>query len=732
MNPEKLKKEFGTYINDCKLLVHDLELLISDLKFQVHENGKLYYAVDFSEIRGYAIPQTPPPEFILFSDETVDTIELQLLLLANLFFNSIQKFILLPPYAVELNGFIFNLKRNIFNSVLRSVLTVFNEAKRNLRNSDIQQYSEIDPGAIDNEQEKKIFSLFKEYAPTILTYLEPIEDPLSRVYRLEREALTGLKHIREFSLSFDNGTKKRWFDKLLVKSKYRRESPGASDIDAIAISLLIQVNQSFLLNNDNARLFLITRSKHMREILEDEIKSEIWPSDICHIIRHPRSFNLLYRHRDSSLEETTGELENELNLVNQFIQLTEKGLGDLDDTNVEEIYSYLKISKQYWRSSQQLSVSLGDSTKLHLNKDPADNISKAVQNILKLVSGDIDFRELIKERLEDLEQNLERDLDIIGLGLFFETLDEEQQLRWKKYLKYEELHEQYEVFTSPQTIPYRLEFHSPETQKKIDNITEKNRLSWLTAIQFFKENLSIISEYELLLATALLLATLNEWLLAEFYCNKAIELRDDDSEELSPHDGYFFLSICMRKRAPTYNRHQLALSYLEKAICYKRKSLGDDNFVDPRYWAEMGTHILMLNTHFHDREDIPDPEKGLRYFEEIESLIEDDLHFIIRVRNNKLFYLVVTDSFENIDLARKEFEEYRTFVSNMLPEVEWPAYLLDTISWLEWLLYEDLSEDQIDTIKTRLKRALSSLGITDSEYKECTDHLEKVEKGLKE
>src|SRR5215467_7777143 len=107
------KKSFVRYIEDCKALQRELQHAINDLHFTSDQNHTIRYAVDFSEIYAYVLPDETVQEFHLFVDESESKTDLiQRLALQRLFDELPEKLILLAPYAIELQGFLVKLRQS--------------------------------------------------------------------------------------------------------------------------------------------------------------------------------------------------------------------------------------------------------------------------------------------------------------------------------------------------------------------------------------------------------------------------------------------------------------------------------------------------------------------------------------------------------------------------------------------------------------------------------------------
>lgn len=100
------------YIRDCRSLHKDIGLLIDDLRFQIDKKGSIYYAVDFSEIHAYIVPEDSAHTMKLLTyddDELAQVIQHRAL--SRLLLKAPRKPLLLEPYLIELKSWIDRIRR---------------------------------------------------------------------------------------------------------------------------------------------------------------------------------------------------------------------------------------------------------------------------------------------------------------------------------------------------------------------------------------------------------------------------------------------------------------------------------------------------------------------------------------------------------------------------------------------------------------------------------------------
>src|SRR5215471_4261406 len=98
------------HVRDCQQLHEDFRWLLYDWGLKGNHIS-VQYAVDFSEIYSYALPQSRAQDLAIFtSDEPEVMRAVQQYVLWKLFFDQDAPIVILPPYAVELRSFAEHLR----------------------------------------------------------------------------------------------------------------------------------------------------------------------------------------------------------------------------------------------------------------------------------------------------------------------------------------------------------------------------------------------------------------------------------------------------------------------------------------------------------------------------------------------------------------------------------------------------------------------------------------------
>jgi hypothetical protein len=504
---------------------------------------------------------------------------------------------------------------------------------------------------------------------------------------------------------------------------------AASRLDALAVSELAMANTR--LSVTGSRLLLVTRSSHMHQIFEEEREGGLWAHEPDGLLRHPRVLALLSgagearRGIDRMLEELNRRLVG-IDLVlhtSATREMTRSRPGKLGAELLANI-------KEDWQAIEGLSASLGEATGLGVaNADRA-----RATWFLGLLRGQHGLQELLRARVRQLDEELERDHAV--LGLYVESASAEARHLLREHIVTERGQNRIVLRATLQAMPHALEFHSERARSLL--ATAGSWREWRDLMSIFTEGFTASAQYEPLLAMAYLLGTLSRWQLAEQYAERALELAGREGGE-SPHEGLFFLALCKRKFNSSEQRHLEALEYLDRAEGCKRACVGDETFEDVRYVKEKGTHILALHLLRHARErrdgfvreagpGCPSEGDGLAMLERAKELAGEDVSLRMQVLNNILYYRVETAQFGDRQRTQDDLAELERLLRSIDPdESSWPAAVLDTIAWTEWRLSAGEDATVRRRVVRRIRSALHSDELEQRERGRIEAHLRTVE-----
>lgn len=742
-----VKDNFDNYREDCVILKQSLQQLINDLEYE-DKNWSLRYAIDFSELYNYLLPQKATKKTSLFWDDgAVDLITaLQELMLKHLFsLANDNPLILLPTYAVELDAFLERQVLKELEDVIKLTLSIFNDVGKLRLHPTVQKFLNANE-PISDAKKTEFISFVQESFPRILLLIDPLKTPASIRERynklIKNNTFTTLYDMGvEVNVDINDSIANSWYKILLEKRKLREpaQAAGTSYIDSQSVAIIHRANK--LLANEKIRLVLVTRSKHMHDVQEE---NKDLKSDTGDILRHTRIFNLLYRKAELGRDKFHKELSDMLTSVDTLLTSVGNLNQNTDRDELLKINKLISDIKSKWRATYSLDSILNERERINILPDSpkSTRISNDKEQIIAFLRRE-DLPALATERLMELTNNLQNQQFSFGMGWAWKNTDTDSKKSIMKDIKVAQRRESQLLRATLQAMPYTLKFYSSDVSLPLASLRNaaKYKLSEIYEI-FLKElkqdsNQKEVSvRYEWWLEIAFMFGTLNKWELAELVCKQALSV-GKDSNFMAIHEAYFLLSICCRKNNPEhlFRRHLEGIELVDYALSIKQPN-EPENYIDPRYLKEKGTHILLMHKEFHQQainSKFPLAEQGLDLlFQALELCQENDSTLIIQIYNNIIFYYIDSDSISNIE----ELKEYREKLLDLQQEIEpdemnWPPFVLDTIAWSKWRLYKNISPEKCETkILKRLQKALESKELNAHERSDILNHLHIVENSI--
>ncbi len=706
----------------------DIEHALSDFDFAFDSGGSIRYAVDFSEIFRHIIPQPPREDYLLFLTRSVeDALAAQLLISKRLFDLAEDRLVLLPPYAIEFDDFLHSFHERAFGSLLGESLQVLQQAQSILEEPDFLRFSAIadefhEVGRQPSDEEMRHFVEFLEQkCPSLLGVLQPsFAQPLDRVSRLFAE------DVFEDLKSFVNTTIDPDPDGAVATACYERliaargvKSHAQSLLDSIAISMVDKANH--IVNPQNTRLLLFTRSKYMLNAVDQEVMSGTLQDYESSFLRHPRMLYIQYIMDSLHTAEMRRKLADELHVINLFIE-SAQDIEEMPREMVAEVEAQLEEIVSHWQSAEALEALLAEAPSAARRVIP-----QSMRSVIQLIDNSAELRRVVVKRLDEIAHHLENRHEY--LGLYFQSMFPENRDTLKGRLEAEVYEDKCVLRTSLQAFPYSFQLYSDDAAELIGVLSSLEEFGWEDALRFFRDRFSEEPDYERLLVMAYVLGTLNKWSLAELYCERALDIASEESS-LSPHEGYFFLAICQRKWRPSVPRYKRALEFLDRALEEKRGWKASQTYEDPRYLKEKGTQILMLHVELGDHIDVtvPPASVGLELLAKALQLSTDDVLLKLQIINNRLFYHIETGIRDDLEALETDFN----LLLRLQQECEesesyWPAFVLDTLAWAQLILYGADTEEEREVIMRRLRLAEQSKEITRKERQSIRRHLHRFQ-----
>ncbi len=183
--------------NDCKNLKYQLEQIISDIKY-IKDGGQIRYAVDFSEIRSYVLPNENSQDFLVFKDEDKNSENIGLLyqsyFLQEMFYNLPEPLILLDCYAIELRNFLRSIHEGELEQEVKYLITIYKEKEKILNDKDIEYILELGykykhkPNILRPKEYDKIVDYMEKNAADFLRFITYQDENFQLIQRI-RECL---------------------------------------------------------------------------------------------------------------------------------------------------------------------------------------------------------------------------------------------------------------------------------------------------------------------------------------------------------------------------------------------------------------------------------------------------------------------------------------------------------------------------------------------------------------
>lgn len=718
-------KKFGDYINIYKSFASELKDAIEDENYKAN-GGKLFFAVDFSEIFAYILPAGSYKNFFMFDHgigdgmDEIDAQALHQLLLKHIFFESTDWLLLLPPYVLELQTFIQKMQTDALDELMQIAADFLEEVGSRLYlelledspvGKILKKYDIEDYKSLTRAEENQIVGFIQRYGH-ILALSDGIFTNHSALTRLREfikqgrfktlQAFTQENHLPSSFTQSD--IYPRWNVELI--NKRGEERSAAAKLDAVAIDIIGQINQEFQQRDEKNRLLIFTRSYHMREIFREEFERGEWDKFGQYpLLRHPRVQSVLsiLASVKTLCKGITQIAEEQLTPVNAFLEAVPQDVLE-DDPIPENFLPMVRQIQAKWEQTQALVLS-------HRRADQGNGGQGAyveqARNIFTLLRSE-NIQQRITDRLEILLQDIDFMYDFLALDLQQEN-------------------------PSPAVcfMPYSLRFSSREARKLVEPFVTGQEYKFqqiVRALLFaFSDKTGEQSSYEMRLAASYILALIGRWELADKICDQAISIGIKNRRPQPVHEGNLLRALCKRKLAVDFSAiPKRDWDDIERAL-----AVFPD---DPRFVFEKGALLLSINLSCHDSAF---PKEGLGLLTDVERNLHlpNDAKLLVEIAAIRMHYLLSTNQIQHSDWWKAEFQKLLQVQTQIeVDETLWPVLILDTLAWAEWALYyEEAKADPVrrDKIIERLKNAMRSQEISTRTRKTVQDHIDAVSQNEK-
>lgn len=582
-----------------------------------------------------------------------------------------------------------------------------------------------------SEREEAILAKFIQDYGHIQSVLETSKNenhPFRRLMQLRPdETFVRLDTIISLPSHIGNDIYERWVTGLSELRKHERIA--SAELDAAAMNLIFESNRRF---DDNTRLLFITRSKHMHDFYQNEVKLGLWTEfGNFPLIRHPRVFSIAlvvaHRSEKDDLQDLEDLSENIKFFLKNFETREFKNVGF--DNNLFEQISKIK---QDWKKIQQSALTLSANLPDNDTSPSTENV-RAAKLILNFLKDDKKFRARITANLSELFYDVDVANDVLSLKLQFPG-----RLRLKEYRDNLSL-----PHLSSLSTPYKLYLHSEAGKNFLKKLSQKKYIRAYDVIDTFRNGFEPdgaeekpVDEYERYLVMAYLLGLLEKWEIAESYCIRAINI--GNRAKISTHEAEYFHAMCKRELRIAYSEGTYTVTWLLEVLILldpaivKLKTQKHNAHKLAQYWVEKGISILL----FHTKNDVQNPsipaaEEGLKLIEDWEEKIVDNLPLQLVALRTKMDYFVAREQFEYLSHLHDKYILLREKIMGIEKDnSKLPPYIVDNIIWIKWVLFpRDFAEtDQREILIKQLENARDR-EINQKIRNEIDYHIEKIEQG---
>lgn len=710
------------YVHDCRRLAQDLEDTLADIEDRL-DGGEIRYAIDFAEVHAYVDPEpAEATELRVFADDDIATCwAIQNAVVNLLLFGLDSKPILLPPYAVELEGYLNWSETQPARVLARSLAKAFDEASK-IRNSDesdaivgIASTLRETPEAVGDEDRNRVFRYVEEHAKNLAVLVQAgqARPRYALIELLRRRPFADLSSLgalalplQQDALPLNEKTAERWEEELLRRRP--RSGSGANQRDAYVMMLLEAVDTTLWKSKTNSKLCLVTRSPHMHEFYEQELAEQRWAGSSRRLLRHPRSFIAAAAGSLEELRAIRKRLQNQRTSILTFLDMmgqpedvgpdqagpAEQTLHVLARESRERARERLEAIKGEWRQLVSLATAEagahGVVPQTETARSPRQDV---VLEVFRAVHDPGVLQAHVRDRIDELARTINFHYQYVtaleGRVSSGEAIAEDVKAAVVS-----------DAVTIDATfVPYALAFRSPEVMAWSKRLSRERRVDPDQLLEMFEQGFSSGRTYEPLLALAYLFAAWDRWTVARDYADLALAARVDSDPP--PTEGLLLRALCLRMvDAVSRANYEEAMRLLDTAT-----ALTDDG--DPRVLAEKSVQVFYWSSRFDSAQ--AKAEEALAWSERAIALLqnrgdEEAIGLQIRVLNNLCFYFLQFDDEQSRAQATKALGQLIDIQQSREPDrAGWRPAILDTILWAEWRLEGScLSNEARDQLRNRL------------------------------
>ena len=480
------------YAEHCRRLMQTIDDVLED-DHQRRDGWRLHYAVDFSEIYSFVLPDDSH-ETAPFADGWASEPFRQYVTLSVLFD---QEGIILPaPYALELRAFGLHVVSNSLAASLKVISDAYEALETALQSREAGDIALLarksHDRALTTEEIDRVIRFFEENATGLAALARGAHlEPLYRLRRLVNDQrFVSLENMMGIPNAVDERAVREHFG-ALTRLRHRSGPGGstreaASYIDALAIEQIFEANRHLAQRRE--RVLLISRSPHLASVVSAAAVHERTPS----FVRHPRIFSAMYRARDGMTDEFIHNLRQRRESLSVFIDAA-TALDERRDSDpaLDRVQAMLTDVQSQWSAGESLAVALVEAGE--------DEREQQAATMLGFLRDDAALVRAARDRILEIIEQADR-----GHLLMDAELQSPHDL---------------EVCT----IPYAAELNSPRLTQRIRELADRSPISVADALSLFNiAAADAVSHYDFLVGAAISLGTMERWSLAVRYTDLAI------------------------------------------------------------------------------------------------------------------------------------------------------------------------------------------------------------------
>ncbi|HEV7238788.1 MAG TPA: hypothetical protein VGQ36_06070 [Thermoanaerobaculia bacterium] len=638
-------EEIAQYSRHCERLLHDVNAVLEDYE----EHDKLDYAVDFSEIYAFVLPEDSH-ESAPFDDGWAGDHLRQALLLSNFF--SRRGIVLPEPYILELYTFYDRVAVGTFGDETALVVDAIRDLER-LRKAGITKHIEelaakADRTGLTSEEIDETIEFFEQRGSLLISFARGADrTPLLRLKQLfKSQPFVDLETaVPEATAEIDEGVVNDLYRRLKIKRK--TGTPASSKVDALAIDHIRAANR--VLQPKKRRLLLVTRSPHMFSALSDVTNDPAWVG-IKPFIRHPRTFSAAYDLPQSADRDTfIRRVRVRKEMLELFIHSATEArqTGGITPARYAALKEKMKEIQEEWSSAETLSNAL--EKKRETSKG---ELASLAHRLLSFLRGRT-LLQTAKERIVELFEETSRDIGLVGARM-----------------------QTPEVTLG--SVLYPIELVDERLRNTIARLASQWAINAGEAASLFDEAAAreALDDHEFLLTIAISLGGIGRWSVAEQYAAYAVKLAGDAGKPTA--EARFFHALASRKlfqptKLAEENRLYIVTGLQEMELALQERP------DDARYLNESA--ILRG----HELPAIENAKKRRKQRAKIAAIFERALSLPhtdkleVQILNN-LAYMHYTVDPPDYDIAHKYLDALETKLeSQPEPRDRWPSFALDTL-----------------------------------------------------